>query len=274
MIRLGHIDYSNCLPVHGPLLDAGTGIEIVRGVPAQLNAALAAGRVDVAPCSSIEYARHADRYRILPGLAIGSLGAVGSILLESSLPLEALDGRTIAVPTASATSIVLLRALLELRLGIVPRLVSFEQERAADPVAAGAAAALRIGDPALRRSVPPGHCVHDLGQLWTDWTGLPFAFAVWQTCLDERRDAELVALHGMLHDARARFAAADASFAERHAAAFGLSAGTLLRYWRSLGYDLDAAMQAGLLHFFSVAAQLGEAPATTELRFTPIGIAV
>src|SRR5690606_3269823 len=99
MIRLGHIEYSNCVPVHALLLERGAeGVELVRDIPSRLNAALARGDIDVAPCSSIEYARHADEYSILPGHAIGSAGAVQSILLESRMPLAALDGEHIAVP--------------------------------------------------------------------------------------------------------------------------------------------------------------------------------
>src|SRR5687767_11862294 len=119
MLRLGHIDYSNCLPVHAALLETSpAGIEIINGTPAELNDALAAGEIDVAPASSIEYARHPGRYRVLPGLVIGSYGPVQSIRLESSVHIESLANARVAVPTASATSVVLLRILLELRYGI------------------------------------------------------------------------------------------------------------------------------------------------------------
>jgi chorismate dehydratase len=275
MIRLGHIEYSNCLPVHGPLLDGtiDAGVEIVRGVPARLNAELEAGRIDVAPCSSIEYLRNADRYRIIPDLAIGSCGAVGSILLESALPLRELHGREVAVPTASATSVVLLRLLLERRLGVTARLVPFVQERDSDPVDDGAAAALRIGDPALRHAPAQARRVYDLGMLWTEWTGLPFAFAVWQTPLDDGHDAELRALHGALTAAHRHFGAHDAEYARQHAAAYGTPPDRLVRYWRALRYRLDASMQEGLLRFFALAAELGEAPRVEALRFTPAAAA-
>jgi chorismate dehydratase len=266
MIRLGHIEYSNCIPVHAALLDAApAGVEIVHGVPSRLNADLAAGRVDVAPCSSIEYARNAERYRLLPGLAIASEGAVGSILFESTHPLAALDGREVAVPTASATSVVLLRILLERRYGVTPRLRWYTQEAGADPVAAGAAAALWIGDPALRRVFPAGRPVHDLGTLWTDWTGLPFVFALWQTSVPRARDAELAALQAALFASRRQFEQHAASYAARYAGGFGLAADRLLAYWRSLRYTLDAPAVAGLMRFYAEAALLGEAPPIDRL---------
>ena len=55
---------------------------------------------------ALEYARNADRYRILPDLVIGSRGPVRSILFLSSVDPRALDGRTVAMPTATGTEIV------------------------------------------------------------------------------------------------------------------------------------------------------------------------
>jgi chorismate dehydratase len=272
MIRLGHIDYSNCVPVHALFLEQPQrGVELVRGVPSALNRALAAAGIDAAPCSSIEYARHQDAYLILPGPAIGSAGAVQSILLESTRPLDRLDGLKVAVPTASATSVVLLRALLELRLGVRPDLIWYDQSAGADPVASGAAAAaLRIGDVALRRMPPVGRDVHDLGTEWQAWTGLPFAFAVWHV----RRDlgaAAGAALARLLAESREYFARDSERIAAAHAARYGLTPHRLLEYWSSLRFDLDPAMQRGLLRFYEMAAELGESPRADALHFLQLG---
>jgi chorismate dehydratase len=265
MIRLGHIDYSNCIPVHALLLEEGDRrVELVRDVPAGLNAALASGAIDVAPCSSIEYARHADDYTVLAGHAIGSAGPVQSILLESTLPLDQLDSSLVALPTASATSVVLLRILLELRLGVRPRYEWFDQAVTHDPIVAGAAAALRIGDIALRRTTPRDRVTYDLGAEWWSWTGLPFAFAVWQV----RRDAdagEVQHLARLLRESRSWFVAHAGRLAMRYAPVFGLTSDRLLQYWHSLRFDLDAGMQQGLLHFYDLAARIGEAPPRSAL---------
>ncbi len=262
MLRLGHIEYSNCFPVHARLVDRGAPdwLRLFPGIPSRLNAALAAGEIDVAPSSSIEYARHGDRYRILPDLAIGSDGPVQSILVESVRPLDCLDGAEVALPTASATSVVLLRILLEQRLGLRPRYRWFDQATESDPIAAGAAAALRIGDVALRREFPAGRLVADLGALWADWTGLPFAFAVWQAGVGPEAEAELVRLHALLLESRAWFYAHAGELARRHGAAFGLPADRLERYWRSLSYTLDERMRAGLRRYYACAAELAEVP--------------
>ncbi|MGH7506082.1 MAG: menaquinone biosynthetic enzyme MqnA/MqnD family protein [Longimicrobiales bacterium] len=269
-LRLGHIAYSNCLPVHASLIDGAPppGIVVVTDVPSRLNDALARGEIDVAPCSSIEYARH-DDYRILPDLTIASDGPVQSILLESRVAPAALDGKTVLLPTASATSVVLLRILLEVRLGVRPRYQWFDQAAHADPFAAGGDAALWIGDVALRRSLAAGRSRLDLGEAWTEWTGLPFAFAVWQTRAPARRDAELRLLHRTLLASRQFFQTNAAAIAERQASRFGLPPDRLLRYWHTLRYSLDARVEQGLLRFYELALRLGEARPVAGLRYVP-----
>jgi chorismate dehydratase len=265
MIKLGHIEYSNCFPVHALLLEEPQpDIEIVAGTPSQLNKQLAAGVIDVAPSSSIEYARSGGAYRLLPDFVIGSDGAVGSILFETTDDIASLADRVVAVPTASATSVVLLKILLQERFGVQPRYQWFEQETS-DPIAAGASGALWIGDVALRRAFPADRRVHDLGAIWKDWTGLPFVFAAWQTSALPARDGELGKLSALLRRSRAYFNDNAARLADARAAGFGLSPERLLGYWQSLRYDFDERMQQGLLKYYELAAQLGETPRVTRL---------
>ena len=85
MIRLGRIGYVNMAPVFYRL---EAEVDEVVGVPTELNQCLLSGECDLAPISSIEYARNADRLRILPRLCVSSEGAVDSIQLVSRVPLE------------------------------------------------------------------------------------------------------------------------------------------------------------------------------------------
>ena len=108
-LRIGQIGFLNVYPMHWAL-----GVDAAQvGTPAELNAALIAGDLDVACISSIEYARHADELMLLPSMCIAADGAVGSIFAISRGPLEQV--RTVHVTPASATSVVLLRLLLSLR---------------------------------------------------------------------------------------------------------------------------------------------------------------
>lgn len=266
-VRLGHITYSNCFPVHAGLIDRGAPewVEVVEGIPSRLNALLDRGEIDVAPCSSIEFARHAGRYRVLPDLVIGSRGPVRSILLLSRRPPAELSGRRVALPTASATSVVLLKVLLRTRWGAAPDFFWFDQA-AEDPFARGADAALFIGDVALREDLHPALPVRlDLGAEWWSHTGLPFAFAVWQA--GGGADADLRRLHALLLESRRWGLENRAELARRHAARFGFPAPMLDDYWRALSYELDGAMREGLETFYRLAAEIGEIPEAPELRW-------
>ncbi|MEN8144678.1 MAG: menaquinone biosynthesis protein [Gemmatimonadota bacterium] len=270
MIRLGHIDYANCYPIHAPLLDPArrpVWLRIEEGSPGQLNTLLAAGKLDVAPCSSIEYAHHQDEYRVLPGLCIGSHGPVHSIRVVSRLPWSELDGARVLLPTASATSRCLLKILLEVRDRVEPAWGDFEQETE-DPLAdETVSAALFIGDAALRYRPPPGSRVTDLGAEWTDWTGLPFVYALWQSRVDCAEPEEIRALHRSLLAARTGFLSRAQALAEQAAPRYGLSPDLLLSYWARLRYDLDSDMRAGLSRFYELAAGLGLIPHVSEIRF-------
>ena len=266
--RLGHIVYSNCFPVHAGLIDRGAPewLEVEEGVPSRLNGLLESGAIDVAPCSSIEYARHADRYRVLPDLVIGSRGPVRSILFLADRHPSELDGRLVAVPTASATSVVLLKVLLRLRWGVRPSFAWFDQAHR-DPFEAGAAGALFIGDVALRPQLYPALPFRfDLGAEWWDHTGLPFAFAVWQAAGGS--GADLRRLHAALLESRAYGHAHRADLAVRYADHFGFPAPMLDDYWAGLSFDLDDSMLEGLRAYYRLAAEIGEIPEAPEVRWT------
>src|SRR5437660_10867485 len=138
-------------------------VEEVQGVQTELNRRLVAGEIDLAPISSIEYARHADTLRILPRLCVSSEGAVDSIQLVSRLPLEHV--RTVAVTPERATSVVLTKVLLP--------------EADHVPLGQEADATLLIGDAALKSAFEDPTPHYDLGRLWLERTGLPMVFAVW-----------------------------------------------------------------------------------------------
>jgi len=174
MLRLGHISYSNCFPPHAGIVlkKVVFPFKLVEGIPTQLNRMLCEGTIDVSPSSSIEYAVNKGRYILLPDLSITSKNTVMSILLESMVPIEELANRVVALTTASATSVVLLRILLELQYNVNPTYILYEQG-VEDP-SQQADAMLTIGDLAIQRAAASTypHC-YDLGELWHKFTGLP-----------------------------------------------------------------------------------------------------
>lgn len=183
-IRLGQVDYLNCLPVYHPLEEGLLPLEaeLVKGPPTTLNRLLLNNQLDVTPMSSIEYARNADQCIILPDLSISADGRVESILLFSKVPVTELEGRKICLTSSSATSVVLLKILLEhyYHLDVEFETVSPDLERMMER----ADGALLIGDDAMRahqfvKERNGIYQVTDLGETWKQFTGMKMVYALW-----------------------------------------------------------------------------------------------
>lgn len=178
--KLGHIDFLNVLPLKYALEHGmGAGLSVVRGVPAELNAEMAAGNLDVSNVSSILYAREYEHLTILPEVCVSSDGAVQSILLISRVPLENLTGESVALTAKSATSHCLLKIILA-AAGAMPSF-SVADIAPENPLADARTAALLIGDDALwcyhHRKL--GYYYYDLGAEWKKLTGKKMVYALW-----------------------------------------------------------------------------------------------
>ena len=252
MIRLGRISYVNMAPVFHRLTHE---VEEVVGVPTDLNRLLLAGEIDVAPISSIEYARNASRLRLLPRLCVSSEGAVDSIQLVTRIPLGQV--RSVAVTPESATSVVLTRVLL-------PRAEIRPLDEEAD-------ARLLIGDAALRSAFEDPTPHHDLGRLWLERTGLPMVFAVWAA------PEPVVDGLGELQESLVASVRLARSEPERlaHEASdrYGYPAGFLARYFEKLRYSFGPRDRSGFYTFLEMARDVGELDHVPEFRFISTEIA-
>jgi chorismate dehydratase len=281
MIRLGRICYLNVLPIYHPL-EAGWlphAFDIVSGPPAKLNELIRAGGLDLSACSSIEYARNPERYLLLPDLAIGSQGPVKSVLLLSRVPLKELAGQELLVTAETHTSAALLRVVLE-RVYDVHPVFKAAPGSVRQALAQGARepAVLAIGDEALAlRHDPTFPYQLDLGEVWRDWTGLPFVFGVWVA----RREAALAAPEAVgraawtLREAkRIGVAAIEEVVGLASLAKPKLSRAEIRRYFDRLSYDLGKRECQGLSRFFDCLAEHGliaRAPSLEILEIPPIG---
>ena len=245
-LRLGRISYVNMAPLFFRL---EADVEEITGVPTELNAKLLDGDVDLAPISSIEYARNAERLRVLPRICVSSEGAVDSIQLVSRAPLSRI--RSVAVTPESATSAVLTRVLLP------------DAEQV--PLGVDADAKLLIGDAALQSVFEDPTPHYDLGRLWLERTGLPMVYAVF-ACPDPP-PAGVAELEDVLLSAH-RLARAEPERLAREASdLYGYPPGFLARYFEKLEYRFGPRERAGLLTFFELAKEVGELERVPELRF-------
>lgn len=165
--RVGSVRYLNAVPLTRGLED-----EIVFATPSELAKMLQRDELDAALVSITEVLFN-DRYDILDGTAIASLGEVKSVILAHRKPIE--EAREIFCDTASLTSVNLLRVLLAER-GLKPEfkpLASYDFKSLPDYT-------MLIGDPALDFVFSSHkHEIFDLGAAWYEMTSLPFVYAVW-----------------------------------------------------------------------------------------------
>jgi chorismate dehydratase len=257
-LRVGRVGFLNTFPVEWALsrhLDTEDAVEVV-GVPTALNAMLRRGEVDVANCSSVEYAADPDAYVLLPSLCVGSDGAVESVQLVTDRPLPTVE--TVAATRESATSVALVQILL-------PEVEIVDEDEPAD-------ARLLIGDKALRSAFSDPTPHHDLGMLWREHTGLPMVFAVW-AARAEVDPERLSRVDRALTEAVADAAEHPSEVARAAAARHPFPPGYLARYFEKLRYRFGARQQEGLLRFLELAHAVGAVPTVPELRFArPVGV--
>lgn len=246
--RLGRMAYINTLPVDWGLVNGALrrSVSVYRGAPTTLNRLLAEGSVDVSPVSSVAAAEHAAEWLVFDNLCIGSRGEVGSVILDSRVPIEELEGRSIAVTTDSATAAQLLRILLARHWKIKAKLIEKDPK---------ATARLLIGDPALKaaQSGPSGF-IYDLGQCWREYTGRDFVFGLWcvRRAFAEEHPRETQDLYRLLRTSRGRGLAESSQVVAEAARVTGLTETQIESYFDKLVFDLDDELWSGLEHFLAL----------------------
>jgi len=160
-MRIGCVHYRHARPFS----PGWVGHKLTLAHPRELVDLLRSDRVDLALVPVWEVLTQPG-YRVVRGFAVGSRGMVRSVAVFHDQPLSACSG--IRLTPHSLTSVQLWKILAAGPLG------------APLPENPSGNARLLIGDEALaewhRRKATD---VTDLGQAWTDWTQLPFVYAVW-----------------------------------------------------------------------------------------------
>jgi chorismate dehydratase len=259
-LKIGRFFYSNLFPIYYMLEKEAdcSSYEFVEGVPSYLNREIREGRIDVSPSSSIEYLKNTDRYDLIEGHSISSMGPVGSVFLFSKRPLEALGNHTILTSSQSETSVALIQIILKKFVG-----VECDFRATSDPLEKAmqsADACLLIGDDALRESLRrPALHIYDIGELWYRHTGLPTVFALW-IVRKECRAAERELVARFARDLDTAKASAlrnlDIVAAASPPRDF-LSGQELVSYWKGISYDFGEEHRRGLALFRTLAAELG-----------------
>jgi chorismate dehydratase len=249
MIRVGAVNYLNTKPLIEDLDVVAPQLDVILELPSRLADDLAAGKLDVAIIPVIEYWRSGE-YTILPGISIASRGPVLSVTIFSRRPWPEI--RRLALDVGSRSSAALARILMAKKYGVCPDLSPLPLE--ARPEDLDVDAVLLIGDRAMRACLPGFDYAYDLGQEWTEWTGLPFVYAVWAV----RPGIELGDALDAFYEAKRRGLKRVGTIAQREAGILGLDAGFCRRYLSHIiHFDLGPQEQAGMKRYYELACELG-----------------
>ena len=258
-LRIGAVSYLNSKPLIEDLAEWAHESELILDVPSRLADDLSAGELDVALIPSIEVLRDAE-YEIVSDACVATRGPVLSVKLFSRVPVAQI--RTLALDEGSRTSATLARILLAERFGVRPKTELLPLGFATEDTSADAV--LLIGDRAMKPPAERFVATWDLGEEWTQWTGLPFVFAMWAA----RRDCELGDVEESLCLSRDRGIARLAEIARREAPKLGVSEGLAHDYLaHNLHFTLGSAERAGLRLFQELAVKLELAPEGVDLVF-------
>jgi chorismate dehydratase len=265
-IRVGQIKFTNALPICHFLEKDDPAIEYVPGAPTQLNGWLADGQIDVGLISAFSYAEHADDYVALRGLSVTSRGPVGSIFFFSKVPLEELDGCTVALANTSASSVNLLKILLA-EAGVRVRYITREPDlpsmmREAD-------GALLIADHALYWSVQPhSYHLYDLGEEWNRRTGHSMTFAVCAVPkrLLARNPEKVRRIHRLFLDSKKKGLSNMEAIVRQATRMLGQTEDFWNCYFSKLIYDFDEDLVKGAEAFFAAAHRHGLLPKPVKVE--------
>ena len=255
VLRLGVVSYLNAEPlVYG--LEGERGFRLDRDVPSRVAEKLHRGESDLGMIPSIEFAF--GDYAIVPGIAIGSRGAVRSVNLYHRVPLQ--DVRRVALDTSSRTSVALLKVLLHETLGHHPEYLPLPPS--VPTMLEAADAALVIGDPALYfdGEVPR----LDLGDEWLRRTGLPFVYAFWAGRPGAVSVAEVRRLQQALREGLEAIDSIAARY-KGHGVPREAQNATYLR--SNIVFALGQDEMRGLREFYARAHAIGLIPRLPELHF-------
>ncbi|MCX5814734.1 MAG: menaquinone biosynthesis protein [Proteobacteria bacterium] len=254
MIRIGHIDFINMIPLDIGDSDPRLDFEKIRGVPSALNGMLLNNEIDVSVISSAFYLEHMDDLTRIGSFGISSDGPVMSVLLFSSIDLSRFPrSKTLKVfeTPQSATSLLLNRLILKHNYGL---------EKVSVPVFQDADAYLLIGDEALRElQMQRRPHIYDLGIEWKRLTGLPMVFAVLAAnryAFEEKR-GEIEIYLRILSASHSELMKDSVAVAQRARERLPLSQELIVKYYSCLRYEIGEKEEQSITLFGKLIKEAG-----------------
>ena len=221
---------------------------------------LARAEVEAALVPVIEYQRIAD-LSVVPGVCVGSRTRVRSVVLVVNDKLDNLrEVRTVALDISSRTSAALVQIIFREFLGFEPEWTVRSPDVAS--MLKRADAALIIGDPGMTFS-RERIVVYDLAELWREYTGLGFVFAMWMARERNLERVRRIDFKGARDEGLAHVL----EIASRYSPVVGLPPAEISSYLlENISFSLDEEMSAGLELFYRLAHKQRIIPEVRPLK--------
>lgn len=256
-MKLGYIDYLNCYPFYYHMFEKKPvhGVKVFPAYPSGLNSMMLAGELQMSPISSGAYPDVAENVVLLPDFCLSSVGYVGSVNLISKVPIEALDGKTVGVTSASATSVALMKILLHKFYNITPQYVPATPL----PDMTSLDAALIIGNEAMMMLAEPVSYKYDLGELWLRKTGYPVVFAVFavQKSALETYGEQISGVIKSYHESIACMKTEKENVVKKAKKRYPDVAYDINFYYTLFQFDFTKELKDALLYYLQLAAEMG-----------------
>jgi aminodeoxyfutalosine synthase len=173
---IGKIPYLNSVPFYAHF--EKRDFRILPVTPRRMGVLAEEGTIDAGLFSLMDYFNQEKNLELM-GWCIATRDQVKSVMLFSKEGWRDLGGKIVGITDDTATSVQLLKVLLEKKYGVEAK---FERLHSGVNNYGKYAAVLLIGDDALRHNkqgLDGFELVYDLASEWYQWQKLPFVFAVW-----------------------------------------------------------------------------------------------
>ncbi len=281
--RISASSYSNTAPLVWSFLygqNRGRCELILDNAPARSAELLATGRVDAALVPVVEYQRIEDAL-IIPDVCVGAREKVRSVCLVTN-GKDLADVKSVALDVSSRTSVALTKIIFREFYNANPAFQSAEPNL--DAMLETSDCALLIGDPALviadcglriadlkesktkdqRPKTKNQFRKFDLVEIWRDFTGFGFVFAMWMTREEKKETAKSIDF------ARARDEGLRhlEEIISNYETEISLTHEDFKKYLSEIiSYSVDDSMRKGLELYFKLAAKNDLIDKNKDLRF-------
>jgi aminodeoxyfutalosine synthase len=239
---IGKIPYFNSVPFYENI--ERRQFKILPVTPRRMGVLSAKGMLEAGLFSLVNYFQQRDHLDPLD-FCIATRDQVKSVLLFSNHGWQDLRGKTIGIIDDTATSVMLLKVLLEKRYGVK---AIYKRMHSGVNNYSEFDAVLLIGDEALRSrktGLAGFEIVYDLATEWYEWKKLPFVFAIWavQKSMPANQKDELL---GIIQQSLARAEEHYEAIGESHAKRISFSIDESVEYLEGFNYRIGERERASI----------------------------